>query len=158
MPFLNVELKLYVSSWSWQLFVQLLYFTSCDSQYKVNIYLFTQIQWMIEDLVIAFMMLLIAHLMAESATSRQPRVRSVHNSSLQGNAWLIEMLNSNSPVRCRGLLQMQRHVFIRLWEIENQKLLERLAIREWIQTSHNVSANDRAQLSQYSHSRCISTL
>lgn len=59
----------------------------------------------IENLVIAFMILLIARLMAEHATSRWPRkIRSVHNSNLQGNAWLTEMLNNNSPVRCPGLL------------------------------------------------------
>lgn len=42
------------------------------------------------------------------------RVRIVHNSPLQGSAWLMEMLNRSLPVRCCGLLCMQRHVFFRL--------------------------------------------
>lgn len=48
----------------------------------------------IEDFVIAFMIILIARFMAGYLISRRPyAICSVHNSSLQRNAWLTEMLN-----------------------------------------------------------------
>lgn len=69
----------------------------------------------IEELIIIFMMKFMVLVLAEYASHpRISQVRTVHNSTLQENAWLMEMLHRSSPVRCCGLLRMQRHVFIRL--------------------------------------------
>lgn len=55
--------------------------------------------------------------MIEHATSCRPHeIQSMHNSSLQVNARLMEMLAKSSPVRCHRQLRIQRHVFIRLGE------------------------------------------
>lgn len=94
--FLNVEVNLYALSWSWQIYVQLLKFSYCDSQWmKSYVYSYCDNYWNskftvrtasvddLEDLVITFMMLLVARLMAEHAPSHRPReIRSTHNSSL----------------------------------------------------------------------------
>lgn len=45
---------------------------------------------------------------------RPREIRSVHNSNVQKNAWLKEMLNKSSHIKYQGLLRMQRHVFFRL--------------------------------------------
>lgn len=70
----------------------------------------------IEALVIALMMLLIARLVAEHATSHwQHEIKSVYNSILHGNVSNGDV-NSNCPVRCCGLLRMQQHVLICLYD------------------------------------------
>lgn len=76
----------------------------------------------IKKLILSFMMQFIVLVLVEYESRRPPRgIRSTHNSSLQGNAWLLEMLHRSSPVRCRGLLRMQRHVFIRLCDELREK-------------------------------------
>lgn len=48
----------------------------------------------IEYLIFSYMMQFIVRVMTEYATSCRPRhIRSVLNSSLQENVWLVEMLN-----------------------------------------------------------------
>lgn len=71
---------------------------------------------MILNLIKAFMMEFIVRVMEEHATSRwRSKISSVLKSSLQGNAWLMEMLTKNFPVRCRPIVK-NAVVFIRLSE------------------------------------------
>lgn len=70
----------------------------------------------IKELIMSMMQFIVL-VMAEYASTRCiPKVRFVHNLSLQDNAWLMEMFNRSFPVRCRCLLPLRRHVFIRLYE------------------------------------------
>lgn len=53
---------------------------------------------------------------AKYSSSRRIReVRIIHNTTLQENAWLLEMLHRSLHIKCR--LCMQRHVFIRLCNV-----------------------------------------
>lgn len=52
---------------------------------------------------------------------------------------------------------MQRHVLIRLQdELKTKKLFE--AVYQCLQTSHNVSPNDKTQVLEFSHPRCFSNI
>lgn len=69
----------------------------------------------IEDWIMSFMMEFTVRVMVEYVLrSCFHDIQIVHNLSLQGNTLLMEMLHNSSPVRCRGLLQMQLHIFTRL--------------------------------------------
>lgn len=61
----------------------------------------------IDTLILSFMMQFIVKVLVEYESRRLTcRIRFVHNSSLQENAWLLEMLHKSSSVRFRGLLRM----------------------------------------------------
>lgn len=52
---------------------------------------------------------------------------------------------------------MQPHVLVRLRdELKTKKLFE--AVYQCLQTSHNVSLNDKTQLLEFSHLRCFSNI
>lgn len=68
-----------------------------------------------EQWVFASMCVLLSACILEYLNCLDPRgIRSIHNSSLQSHAWLVEMLNKGSPIRCCGFLRMLKHVFFRL--------------------------------------------
>lgn len=69
----------------------------------------------IDALILYFMMQSIMRVLAGyESHCRTCEIWSVHNSSLQRNAWLMEILRKSLLVRCLGLLRMQRHVIITL--------------------------------------------
>lgn len=77
----------------------------------------------VEELAFACMCVLISACIAEYIDRYETRaIRSVHNSRLQGHAWLMEMLHTSSSVRCRGLLRMQKQVLFRLCDTLKERV------------------------------------
>lgn len=92
----------------------------------------------IEDLIFSFMMEFIVPVMIEYAISRRPRqIQCMHNSSLRGNAWLMEMLNQSSAIRCHKLLRMQRHVIVRL--------CNKLKKKNYLKDSQYISSTNKSE-------------
>lgn len=81
----------------------------------------------IEELPFARMCVLISVCIVDYIYSVETRtIRSVHNSSLQGHIWLMEMLNRSSPVRSRDLLRMQKHMLFQLcYALKKERFVER---------------------------------